>query len=132
LENIERIYIIAKNVKKLLKERDITQKKLADEIGISPNNITEWMSLRSAPSFGVIQDLADYFGVMKSDIDSTFKTTNNVEGITRDEQTLLRNYNRMNEAGKSALLERSDEMTQLRKYLKNNTEERVEFSQELA
>ena len=132
MENIERIYIIAKNVKKLLKERDITQKKLADEIGISPNNITEWMSLRSAPSFGVIQDLADYFGVMKSDIDSTFKTTNNVEGITRDEQTLLRNYNRMNEAGKSALLERSDEMTQLRKYLKNNTEERVEFSQELA
>ena len=35
--------------------------------------MTDYMKLRSAPSFGVIQKLADYFGVKKSDIDTTFK-----------------------------------------------------------
>lgn len=35
------------------------------------------MNLRSNPSHGVIQKIADYFGIMKSDIDTTYKDTDN-------------------------------------------------------
>ncbi|HHA8230466.1 TPA: helix-turn-helix domain-containing protein, partial [Streptococcus pneumoniae] len=65
--------IIAENITHFRKQRGITQKELAKEVGITASTMTDYMKLRSAPSFGVIQKLADYFGVKKSDIDTTFK-----------------------------------------------------------
>ncbi|HGY9757058.1 TPA: S24 family peptidase [Streptococcus pneumoniae] len=65
--------IIAENITHFRKQRGITQKELAKEVGITASTMTDYIKLRSAPSFGVIQKLADYFGVKKSDIDTTFK-----------------------------------------------------------
>lgn len=73
MDNKERMQIIATNITNYRKAKGITQKQLAEAIGISQSSMTEYMKLRTAPSFGVIQKLADYFGVKKSDIDSTFK-----------------------------------------------------------
>lgn len=72
----ERNKIIAANIKKYVKEKGITQKELANQIGISPSTMSDYMNLRSNPSHGVIQKIADYFGVLKSDIDTTFKDIN--------------------------------------------------------
>ncbi|HGQ9734571.1 TPA: XRE family transcriptional regulator, partial [Streptococcus pneumoniae] len=69
----KRMKIIAENITHFRKQRGITQKELAKEVGITASTMTDYMKLRSAPSFGVIQKLADYFGVKKSDIDTTFK-----------------------------------------------------------
>ncbi|MGF2943242.1 helix-turn-helix domain-containing protein [Enterococcus xiangfangensis] len=78
----ERNVIIANNIKSLLKERRITQKALAMAIGISPSTLSDYMNLRSNPSHGVIQKIADYFEVNKSDIDTTFKeNTSKIEQI---------------------------------------------------
>lgn len=71
----ERNIIIATNIKKLITDNKITQKKLAQQIGISPSTMSDYMNLRSNPSHGVIQKIADFFGVMKSDIDTTYKET---------------------------------------------------------
>lgn len=65
--------IVANNIKKLVQEKGITQKELAKAIGMSQNIITEYVKLRSFPPAGVIQKMADYFGVNKSDIDTTWK-----------------------------------------------------------
>ena len=46
-------------------------------MGISPSTMSDYMNLRSNPSHGVIQKIADYFGIMKSDIDTTYKDTDN-------------------------------------------------------
>lgn len=73
MDNKERMQIIATNITNYRKAKGITQKELAAAIGISQSTMTEYMKLRTAPSFGVIQKLADYFGVKKSDIDTTFK-----------------------------------------------------------
>ena len=73
MDEKKRIQIIAENITHFRKQRGITQKELAKEVGISASTMTDYMKLRSAPSFGVIQKLADYFGVRKSDIDTTFK-----------------------------------------------------------
>jgi transcriptional regulator with XRE-family HTH domain len=72
----QRNIIIATNIKKFIKENKITQKQLAKEIGISPSTMSDYMNLRSNPSHGVIQKIADYFGIMKSDIDTTYKENN--------------------------------------------------------
>ena len=73
MDEKKRMQIIAENITYFRKQRGITQKELAKEVGITASTMTDYMKLRSAPSFGVIQKLADYFGVKKSDIDTTFK-----------------------------------------------------------
>lgn len=75
MDNKERMQIIATNITKFRKEKGITQKELAKRIGIQPSTLSDYINLRSAPSFGIIQKLADFFGVNKSDIDTTFKET---------------------------------------------------------
>lgn len=82
MENKERIQIIANNITKYRKEKGLTQSELAKAIGITPSTMTDYMKLRSAPSFGVIQKLADFFGVLKSDIDTTFKDTSPTSTLT--------------------------------------------------
>lgn len=69
----ERNKIIADNIRNFIINKNITQKQLAKEIGISPSTLSDYLNLRSNPSHGVIQKIADYFGVGKSDIDTTFK-----------------------------------------------------------
>lgn len=73
MNNKERMQIIANNITNYRKAKGITQKELASAIGISQSTMTDYMKLRTAPSWGVIQKLADYFGIKKSDIDTTFK-----------------------------------------------------------
>ncbi|AXQ79456.1 LexA family transcriptional regulator [Streptococcus chenjunshii] len=65
--------IIADNITYYRKLKGMTQKELAEKIGITPSTMSDYMNLRSAPSFGIIQKMADFFGVQKSDIDTTFK-----------------------------------------------------------
>lgn len=64
---------IATNIKKYIKLKGITQKELADKIDISPSTLSDYLNLRSNPSHGVIQKIADYFGIYKSDIDTSYK-----------------------------------------------------------
>lgn len=71
--NTDRNKDIAKNIKKFIKEAGITQKELARVIDISPSTLSDYLNLRSNPSHGVIQKIADYFGIYKSDIDTSYK-----------------------------------------------------------
>ena len=73
MDDKQRNIIIAANIKSFIRKNNITQKQLAKEIGISPSTMSDYMNLRSNPSHGVIQKIADYFGIMKSDIDTTYK-----------------------------------------------------------
>lgn len=77
----DRNRVIASNIKKYIKEKGITQKELANAIDISPSTLSDYMNLRSNPSHGVIQKIADYFGILKSDIDTTYKDSNDITYI---------------------------------------------------
>ncbi|MCI2095883.1 MAG: helix-turn-helix domain-containing protein [Lactococcus lactis] len=87
-KELERRKIVAENIKKLIKEKGITQKQLAKEIGMSQNIITEYVKLRSFPSGGVLQKISDYFGVKKSDIDTTWKKDVNSDNTPIIEKTI--------------------------------------------
>lgn len=65
--------IIAENIRFYIKQSGKTQKQVAEDIKISPSTLSDYLNLRSNPSHGVIQKLADYFGIGKSDIDTTYK-----------------------------------------------------------
>lgn len=79
--NKERNKIIANNIRKYLKQSTMTQKQLAELIGIKPSTLSDYLNLRSNPSHGVIQKIADVFGIVKSDIDTTYKEDNDITTV---------------------------------------------------
>ena len=88
--------LIATNIKKYIRENNTTQKELSKAIGISPSTMSDYMNLRSNPSHGVIQKIADHFGILKSDIDTTYKEQNDIttiyNSLDTDRQTKVYNY----------------------------------------
>lgn len=54
---------IIDRIDKLINERGITSKQLAQEIGVSQGNISDWRKDRSKPSSEVLKRIAEYFNV---------------------------------------------------------------------
>lgn len=77
----KRMQNISNNITKYRKEKNLTQKELAEKIGIRPSTLSDYINLRSSPSHGVIQKLADLFGVQKSDIDNSYKDYDSISYI---------------------------------------------------
>ncbi|GKQ42952.1 hypothetical protein RD055328_08750 [Companilactobacillus sp. RD055328] len=72
-EELEQRKIIAANIKKYLLESPFNQTTLAEKVGISKSTMSDYLNLRSKPSHGVLQKIADTFNIGKSDIDTTYK-----------------------------------------------------------
>lgn len=60
--------IFIKNLSHYMNMNDLTQKEVADAIGVSPQTFNTWMQGIALPRMGKIQALADYFGIKKSDL----------------------------------------------------------------
>ena len=73
MENQDQRAIIATNIKKYIQHSGLTQKEFAAKIGIVPSTLSDYISLRIMPSQGIIQKMADFFDIDKSDIDTTYK-----------------------------------------------------------
>jgi len=71
----------------LIKKNKLTQKELADIIGISQGNLTDWKNKRSKPSAKVLQKIATYFNV-SVDYLLTGKETDYNEELGLDNETI--------------------------------------------
>ncbi|MEN3133804.1 XRE family transcriptional regulator [Bacillus albus] len=67
--------IIADNIRKYLKEFKMTQSELANKVGVKKSTMSDYLNYRAKPSHGVLQKIADTFGIRKSDLDTTFQIT---------------------------------------------------------
>ncbi|CAC6460475.1 TPA: helix-turn-helix transcriptional regulator [Staphylococcus aureus] len=111
--NKERNIIIAKNIRKFLNDSNMSQKKLAELINIKPSTLSDYLNLRSNPSHGVIQRIADVFEVGKSDIDTTYKDDNDITSIY-NKLTPPRQENVLNYANEQ--LEEQNKVTSIDEY----------------
>ncbi|MEH6943559.1 LexA family protein [Bacillus sp. JJ722] len=66
--------IIVDNIKKFLKEHEMTQGQLAEKIGVAKSTMSDYMNYRSKPGAGALEKMSAVFGVTKSDIDTTYKS----------------------------------------------------------
>ncbi|MDU0420319.1 XRE family transcriptional regulator [Staphylococcus simulans] len=108
--NKERNKIIANNIRKYLKQSNMTQKQLAELIGIKQSTLSDYLNLRSNPSHGVIQKIADVFGIVKSDIDTTYKEDNDITTVY-NQLTPPRQHNVLDFANKQ-LEEQNNEVSE--------------------
>lgn len=60
--------VFANNLKRYMDEKNITQKELAKIIGVSTTSLNEWVNAKKYPRIDKIEMLADYFGILKSDL----------------------------------------------------------------
>lgn len=59
---------IGDNIKRLRESRNLSQKDIAEIAGVTDKAVSSWETGNKVPRMGVIQKLADYFGVAKSQI----------------------------------------------------------------
>ena len=60
--------IFSENLSKYVERSGKQQKEIAHELGISYTTFNTWMRGSSMPNAAKIQTLADYFGILKSDL----------------------------------------------------------------
>lgn len=60
--------IFAKNLKMYVERSGKTQKELAEIFGVSAPTFHEWLNAKKTPRMGNVQKMADYFGILKSDL----------------------------------------------------------------
>lgn len=60
--------IFAKNLNKYIQLNQKQQKEIADDLGINATTLNMWCSGKSIPKVSIIQKLADYFRIGKSDL----------------------------------------------------------------
>ena len=68
MSNIGNKEIFAKNLTYYVERSGKDQKVIAEVIGVAPSTFNEWMKAKKYPRIDKIEMLANYFGILKSDL----------------------------------------------------------------
>lgn len=60
--------IMAKNIKRLLEEHDMSQTDLCNALGFKFMTVSDWVNTKSYPRIDKIEMMANFFGVSKADL----------------------------------------------------------------
>lgn len=94
--------VFAANLKRLMTERRKTQAQICKELGFSPTTFNSWCTAYAYPRIDKIEKIADYFGVLKSDL---IENKTNSENLKSEIDPLMVNiYKKMDSATKEELL----------------------------
>ena len=60
--------VFAKNLRYYMESRGKNQKELAEIVGVSAPTMNDWLKAKKYPRIDKIEILANYFGILKSDL----------------------------------------------------------------
>lgn len=69
---IEAMKVVSDNLQRILFDRNLKQSQVADALNIPRSTFNDYIKGNTLPIPGNIQKIADYFGLLKSDIDPRF------------------------------------------------------------
>ena len=69
--------IVAYNLQRLLDKKGVTQTQMANYLDYPEMTVSNWMQAKTYPRVDKMQEMADYFGVRRSDIEE-IKSTENI------------------------------------------------------
>ena len=73
---LEAMKVVSNNLQKILFEKNLKQSQIADALNIPRSTFNDYIKGNTLPIPGNVQKIADYFGLLKSDIDPRFASTN--------------------------------------------------------
>lgn len=68
MSNIGNKQTIAKNLNYYIERSGKTQRELAEVVGVAPSTFNDWTKGKKYPRIDKIEILANYFGILKSDL----------------------------------------------------------------
>lgn len=60
--------VFARNLRRYMERNGKNQKELAEIVGVSAPTMHDWLNAKKYPRIDKIEILADYFGILKSDL----------------------------------------------------------------
>lgn len=81
--------VFARNLRIYLERSGKTQKELAEIVGVSAPTINDWIKGKKYPRIDKIEILADYFGILKSDLIEEKTATKDGSGFSEAKQKLF-------------------------------------------
>ena len=68
MSNIGNKETFSKNLKNYMEKKNITQKEMAEIVGVATSTFNDWMKAKKYPRIDKIETMANYFGILKSDL----------------------------------------------------------------
>ena len=68
MSNLENKDILAQNLKRLMRIKNVDRNTMCDDLKLKYSTVSEWLSANKYPRIDKIELMANYFGVLKSDI----------------------------------------------------------------
>jgi transcriptional regulator with XRE-family HTH domain len=99
--------IFAKNLSYYVKRSGRDQKEIAEFLGVAPSTFNEWFKGKKYPRIDKIEMLANYFGILKSDLieDKEEKNSPSEPKLTEGELLLLDLFRRVPEDKQELVLQ---------------------------
>lgn len=66
--NDENKRIMARNIRRYMESKGVTNQQICDDLGFKYTTFMDWIKAVTYPRIGKIEAMADYFGVLKSDL----------------------------------------------------------------
>ena len=81
--------ILSKNLKKYIEKSGKDRRELANIWGFPYSTVSEWVNGRKYPRIDRIEIMADYFGILKSDLIEEEKEPTENDGLTANKRALM-------------------------------------------
>lgn len=103
--------IFADNLKRYMEQSGKSRKDVCDALGFSYYTFTDWVNGKKYPRMDKVEKLANYFGILKSDlIEDKSETRNNKPASTESlydpaEEIIIQAYRQADAAGKARIIQ---------------------------
>lgn len=108
MSNLGNKEVLAKNLAYYVNRSGREQKEVAEAIGVAPSSFNEWMKAKKYPRIDKIEMLANYFGILKSDLIEEHgekEISPSEPSLTEGEKMMLELFRRIPEDRQAAALE---------------------------
>lgn len=100
--------IFSINLKRLMEQKGVSRQDLSKVLGVSYFTISDWVNGKKYPRMDKVEMLADYFGILKSDLieeKGMNETLPQVQTLTEGETMLLELFRQIPEDAQKMYLE---------------------------
>lgn len=110
--------VLQENLNYYIKKSQMSQKEIAEKIGVSKGAITNWLNGSNSPNMEVLANLCLLLGVKMSEM---LSDKSSISDLSINEKKLLNNFKQLNEKGQNKLVRVSEFMLEDPDYLKENS-----------
>lgn len=68
MQTVENKKIMARNIRRYMELKGVTNQQICDDLGFKYTTFLDWIKAVTYPRIGKIEAMADYFGILKSDL----------------------------------------------------------------